>query len=215
MGLQLLPELSFCLVEDRVIFLDIARDRYFRLPEAAEHAFLELVDGAGGVAPADLPSGSPIAGLFRQASESVRPRPVAAPACTRAFIADPAGTSSVIRTGRALWGQLRASRLVRHRRLLVIIERLRSMRGGQRNTAGMEEIVRAHAVADLVHSVHDRCLAKSIALFIALRRSGCESRLIFGVMARPFAAHCWVQVDDMVVNGDVGLIRMFTPILVI
>ncbi len=215
MGLQLSPELSFCLVEDRVIFLDLTRDRYFRLRSADECAFLEVVNGSDDVRPSDLPTGFPIDRLFRQVSEAVRPRPAIAPACRQAFFPDPTTRPSVIQVTEAIFSQLCASRSVRNQRFLALVEHLRSMPNSGRQHGRLDKIVRAYALTDLFYSAHDRCLAKSIALFATLRRSGIDGRLILGVTARPFAAHCWVQLDDMVLNGDMDLIHLFTPILVI
>lgn len=216
MGLQLASDLSFCLVEDRLIFLDLAQDRYFRLQPEDERAFLDMINGSGDIDIASLPADFPMRRRLRHAPMSVRPRPVDAPACRRAFIPDPAASPPFIQTLVALIGQLRASRLVHHRPLAIIVRRLRSMRATGESKAGRAaEIVRAHAMADLLYSPHDRCLAKSIALFVALRRSGIGARLILGVAARPFAAHCWIQLDDRVLNGDIEVTRLFVPILVI
>jgi hypothetical protein len=215
MGLQLLPELSFCLVEDRVIFLDLASDRYFRLQSADERVFVELVNGSEDLSPSDLPAGFPVRRLFRHVSKPARPCPAIAPACRQAFLPDPTTRPSVIQVTEALFGQLRASRRVRNQRFLTLVEQLRSMSNNRHQNVRVDEIVQAHALTDLIYSAHDRCLAKSIALFAALRRSAIDGRLIFGVTARPFAAHCWVQVDDMVLNGDIDLIHLFTPIMII
>jgi hypothetical protein len=45
------------------------------------------------------------------------------------------------------------------------------------------------------------------------RRAGIRPTLVFGVSADPFAAHCWVQLDDIVLTGDLDTARQFTPIL--
>ena len=39
--------------------------------------------------------------------------------------------------------------------------------------------------------------------------------LVFAVMTRPFAAHCWVQLDETVLNDRLDHVRKFTPILVV
>ncbi len=214
MGLQLVPGLSFCLVEDRIVFLDLKRDRYFRLDADAEQAFRRLIAD-----PEEFPDADPIVSieqLIRRVPEPVRPLPVAAPACSGTFIPDSIARPDVRTLLHALTGQVHASWLSRHRPLGTTIARLRSIRiSGAADAGALSRIVRAHAQADLLYSAHDRCLAKSIALVTALRRSGINAHLIFGVTARPFAAHCWVQSNGMVINGDVALTRLFTPILVV
>lgn len=216
MGLQLAPGLSFCLVEDRIVFLDLKRDRYFRLDADAEQAFRRLIAD-----PEEFPDTDPqpfvsLEQLIRHVPEPVRPLPVAAPACSGTFIPDSIARPDVRTLLHALTGQIHASWLSRRRPLGTIIARLRSIRvSSPADVSALSKIVRAHAQADLLYSAHDRCLAKSIALVTALRRSGIDAHLIFGVTARPFAAHCWVQSDGMVINGDVSLTRLFTPILVV
>jgi hypothetical protein len=37
---------------------------------------------------------------------------------------------------------------------------------------------------------------------------------VMGVSGRPFAAHCWVQVGDRVVNDTLDHVILFTPILI-
>lgn len=216
MGLQLAPGLSFCLVEDRIVFLDLEHDRYFRLDADADQAFRRLIAGSEEPEDTDPRSNVSIGGLIRHVPEPGRPVPVIAPACNGTFVPNATGRPAAHSLLRALADQVHASWLTRHRRLGSIIARLRSIRpNGTIDAGAMSGIVRAHAQADLLYSAHDRCLAKSIALLAALRRSKVDAHLIFGVTARPFAAHCWVQSDGMVLNGDVALTRLFTPILVV
>ncbi|WP_258078242.1 hypothetical protein [Xanthomonas arboricola] len=33
-------DLAFCRIDERLVFLDVGNDRYFRLPEALEHSLL-------------------------------------------------------------------------------------------------------------------------------------------------------------------------------
>lgn len=40
------PDLSYCLIDGHPLFLDLAGDRYFRLPATTEQAFLAHLDGA-------------------------------------------------------------------------------------------------------------------------------------------------------------------------
>jgi hypothetical protein len=45
-----------------------------------------------------------------------------------------------------------------------------------------------------------------------LVRNGIGSAVMFGVMTRPFKAHCWVQIEDVVLNDSLDHVRLFTPI---
>lgn len=58
------------------------------------------------------------------------------------------------------------------------------------------------------------CLTRSAMLAGFLRRGGLRADWVFGVRLWPFAAHCWVQQDDVCLNDDVERLVAFTPILV-
>ncbi len=66
----------------------------------------------------------------------------------------------------------------------------------------------------LLFSARDACLFNSLALIEFLARHDCYPNLVLGVRARPFAAHCWVQLDDTVLNDGVEHVSRYTPIMV-
>ena len=37
---------------------------------------------------------------------------------------------------------------------------------------------------------------------------------VFAVKGAPFAAHCWIQLGDIVLNDSVENVRAYTPIMV-
>jgi hypothetical protein len=56
------------------------------------------------------------------------------------------------------------------------------------------------------------CLFDALALSDYLLGCGHRPYLVIGVRARPFAAHCWVQHDDAVLNDASDRCRTFVPI---
>jgi hypothetical protein len=48
-----------------------------------------------------------------------------------------------------------------------------------------------------------------------LARRGLYANLVFAVTTDPFAAHCWAQVDDLVLNDSVGNAQSYTPIRIV
>jgi len=58
------------------------------------------------------------------------------------------------------------------------------------------------------------CLQRGFLLKRLLRSHGIASDWVFGVRTWPFAAHCWVQVDDLVVGDSLERIQTYTPIMV-
>jgi hypothetical protein len=63
--------------------------------------------------------------------------------------------------------------------------------------------------------VPGKCLARSFLLLRHLRRHGHDARWVFGVKTWPFAAHCWLQVDDTVLDDAWERVAAFEPILVL
>lgn len=57
------------------------------------------------------------------------------------------------------------------------------------------------------------CLQRSFELRRLLAARGIASDWIFGVRTWPFAAHCWIQIGDLVVGDRLERVRFFTPIL--
>lgn len=60
-----------------------------------------------------------------------------------------------------------------------------------------------------------RCLHESLALLEFLARHRHYPRWIFGVHTAPFAAHCWLQHDDVVINDSLENVAQFTPIMMV
>ena len=57
------------------------------------------------------------------------------------------------------------------------------------------------------------CLQRSFLLRHVLARRGIAADWIFGVRTWPFAAHCWLQIDDLVVGDRLERVALYTPIL--
>ena len=75
-------------------------------------------------------------------------------------------------------------------------------------------VTAANAVA-LLTRVHNRCLVRALAVHAMCKKRGIRPKLVFGVIAHPFAAHCWVQLDSAVLVGGFEQARLHTPILVV
>lgn len=65
------------------------------------------------------------------------------------------------------------------------------------------------------YSARDACLFESLALGKFLASYHIHPRWVFGVQARPFAAHCWLQHDGIVLNDTVEYVSRYTPIMVV
>jgi len=61
--------------------------------------------------------------------------------------------------------------------------------------------------------VGPKCLARSFLLRRFLRRAGCDAAWVFGVRTWPFGAHCWLQAGDVVLDDAPERVAQFEPIL--
>jgi hypothetical protein len=59
------------------------------------------------------------------------------------------------------------------------------------------------------------CLFDSLALLDFLSQYTIYPTWVFGVQSEPFAAHCWVQDKDRLLNDTVERVRLYTPVLAI
>ncbi len=214
--------LSYCIVDDRPVFLDLRRDRYFLLPSTGEALFGQIL--AGDVRPDDararalartLDLPADWAAVRRGALDRGDAVPV------ESDLADvPADETSWWAVCRAIVAQRSAERQLRRNPLLETIDlrRRRKRDGaapGTENERDERRVVLAFRTSRLIRSSAQKCLAASIAMIDELARVGSFPDLVFGVALAPFAAHCWVQRGAVVLNDRAEHVRAYTPILVI
>ena len=60
-----------------------------------------------------------------------------------------------------------------------------------------------------------KCLIRSFVLLRFLQRSGLRADWVFGVATWPFAAHCWIQSGDQVLDDDWERLLAYEPILAV
>jgi hypothetical protein len=221
MTLRLRDNLHWCTVGGQVIFLDVEEDRYFRLPSRLNAAFERVA--ASGLEPGDCQS---LAALIDrgmliedQAAAGLRPPPAIPPA-TRDFLEAPCPVPGLAQVAKTMLAELQITSLLRRRSLLHVLEAI-EQEGVRPCTSSSEidvrlgGIVAASMAVALVLRAADRCLVRALAVHRACSRSGATVKLVFGVRTDPFAAHCWVQLEEMVLVGEFEQVRLFTPILVL
>jgi len=218
MGFALRENLSFCFVGRHAIFLDIAADRYFGVSEAASAALARLSQGAD--ASDDLVLASLLScGVLLETpgGEVVAPQP--ALPINRGF--EDGRNRSSARTfdfAAAVAALGSVALALRARGLGVAVHRLRRRpqvdpRHDTDDTVAA--IVAGFRSAEAVFSANRRCLLYSLALGYRLRRSGEPFHLVIAVKLAPFAAHCWIQQGDRLLNDSLDHARLFTPILIV
>jgi hypothetical protein len=216
MPLQLRDGLHWCECEGRAVFLDTRADRYFCLPQEANEAFLRTAGNRAGSADEAKLDMLCARGMLIPASGSVTLRP--APSLelpTRDLIderAPPAKPGLIV---RMLLAEFAAAWALRRRPFHAVLERARLCTKARAKKAwSAEQIAAAAAAAALITRSHDRCLVRALAVHSLLGKMGAGSKLVLGVVAHPFTAHCWVQLGSAVIVGGYEQARLYTPILV-
>jgi hypothetical protein len=216
-----LPQnVHYCEIGGQRVFLDLASDRYFRLPAAADAAFSSLASaGVDSEACAedimfllrsgvlvDAPQGRPIARTSSPRPngsllEGIGPYRPFAPA----ILAE-------------TWFLVSGARRAVARKKLPAYLRALGDKGAWAAAAPVAE--RANAVGQFRAArryvpAAPNCLYDSLALCRFLRRRGIGATLVIGVKLHPFAAHCWLQDGEEVLNDSLGAARDFEPIFAI
>jgi hypothetical protein len=65
------------------------------------------------------------------------------------------------------------------------------------------------------YSRPNACLLDSLSLLHFLARFHIFPSWVFGVIAEPFQAHCWLQWRDLVLNDSLPHIEGYTPIMLV
>ena len=217
MGWELAPYVSFCIASDMVLFLDVRHDRYFALPGELSGSFRDWLQT--GEPPGATPPAVPLllrSGLLRAAASAVPLQPVAmdVPTSSLPGAPMPADRLAALRAwGGGFLSVRRTRRRLAAHGLHGLIERAHAARPHAPSPP------RAHALAFQFargpRALEGDCLAATFAMLDFLHRRGSDARAVFGVMARPFRAHCWLQSDTEILNDDADHVRAFTPILVV
>ncbi|MFA5966680.1 MAG: lasso peptide biosynthesis B2 protein [Sphingomonas sp.] len=215
---QLLPHATICAASDRLILLDRRQDRYLMVPGRIADSVTDwLMAEATKDAPETLIELLQIGGTLGkddpQPSNADRVE-VAVPQTLAAGIAvrDIDGSRnllSIIRLVAGTWLGLR-SRGFDH--MLRRIDRQAVAISATTSAAALTGIAAYDRERRYVPLARN-CLLDSLAQYRWLDRAGIGCRLVFGVTGAPFAAHCWLQSDDTILNDSYEHVSRFTPIL--
>ncbi|WP_371136520.1 lasso peptide biosynthesis B2 protein [Novosphingobium sp.] len=200
-----LETLAWCVIDGTAIFLDLGSDRYFRLPDVQNRDFVTSVC---------LPA---LSSPCQPASLPLPPSWIP-PVRQSAAVQD--GPFHVGNVARALWVQRRVERRLARNPLSAILHDLRSTITSrcdrdQSDSTKVAGDIRAFQQARLLRSAADRCLPRSIALALCLASHRCRAHVVLGVKLAPFAAHCWTQLRDEVLNDEVEEVLRYQPILIV
>lgn len=222
MGYTLAPSVTYCVAGGRYFFLDLHQDRYTCLSARAQQAFMRLeTENAFAAVDTQALEALVVGGVLSFVENSVAPRPCKGSQPATRSIHRHAGYSCP-----SLHALGAATNLYRMKRAVVrggLEPQATIIRTAKHRLSKTEEvdldrvgrIARSYELAGLAFSLNDNCLTWSLTLAKSMLRCGIHVDVIFGVMARPFLAHCWVQAGNTVLNEEVERTEQFTPILVL
>jgi hypothetical protein len=209
------PSLSFGFVGGRPVFMDEQEDSYFTLDEPGEAEFLDRLKSDGTISPVGSTILRASLGLPGEAVDLVFARPQA---IVRSLVED---IQPITRA--CIRDVLRATKLVRHiqsslarRPIAAILSELTRAERECRSAGASEvaqEAVRFIAARRIV-PCRGNCLTDSLALIQWLGIPA-GALLVFAVKLEPFAAHCWVQIGDLLLNDLTETAAQFQPVRVI
>lgn len=219
MPYRLHEEMSYCQVDGHLIFLDMEEDRYFRLPDRLERAFLAQLHGDThpDIGVGDLVRQNILIPCFnveepQRASTIVLPSRSAIERKSAAPSLDTRTLFEVFATVFSMQLQLKTRRL---KHLVHALVEHRQCKTETLRTASDSSFLKA---ADTFRRarpyvpIENCCLLDSLSMVRFLSRRRLSARLVFGIARDPFAAHCWVQAGDWVLNDTVGNVIAHTPI---
>ncbi len=226
-----------CRDEDYIVVLDLKQDRYFAL-EAAKTAMLTAVVPGWPVAGqrgTDAVVGDAAEAALRpllrqgwllEASTGAREAtPVSVPRPETQLTGDGDGASEKVGL-RTLFAFVVASvfakAALRLRPFDHVVRRVAQRKARYSNANEPLDLERARRLIEVfermrafLFSTRDECLHDSLAVLEFLARYRIFPTWVFGVRARPFAAHCWVQHEDVVFNDTVEHVSTYVPIMTI
>lgn len=239
------PHAHCCLTDEGVVLLDLKGHKYLGLSTSESHGLENIIlrwpsaqcvnspamDDHGGrqaTSTDELVQQLIQQDLIRPARGENLPKAIHAPppraALDESYDLDGTGPRySALHVVRFLRACLMASALLRTQSMEHIVSRVRTRRDktihSNPNGVGDDQVRFLASVfrhlRPFLFTGADRCLFDSLALLEFFARFQMHPFLVFGVRARPFAAHCWVQSHELVLNSPIELAKRFTPILVV
>jgi hypothetical protein len=215
MTLALPPHVYLAVLGDDVVLLDTVADAYFCVPDGV--ALLRPSCDRGAVAPPDAAVIASLvdAGLLDRSAAAT---PRVAPMRPTRSLDDPpddrATATELLRLCGALWD---LAWRYRGRRLTGILAYV-SAEADASHSSSKEEVLRLAGLFQRWVAwlpIPRKCLVRSFILLRFLQRSGQHASWVFGVATWPFAAHCWLQLDDVALDDHAERLVEYEPILAV
>lgn len=220
-----------CLADEHIVFLDLKDDKYFYLPPEVAKYNKPLIDRRAIYVPIhiaeeqlkDTIDDLVRAGVFVPDYSAAEPPDVWLPAPEQEF-------SEAILDGRPTinwhWSLIFFKAFL----LAIIGIKIRGIHGitkhlssfNTKNNGSVVDVERLEKAVSyfryirvVFYTAHKECFFDCIVMMYFLRMIGFRANWVFGVTMKPFTAHCWVQLDDIVLSDYVEKVFPFHAIMVV
>lgn len=217
MLVMLRPGLAYCVTEGQAVFLDLTADRYFALSPAKTAAFSDCLieDHSPEAKPAlryFIDAGILVIGV---ADATGRALPnIQLPARDAPLLPDVSVRRQTLVRAMAILLATRFKQIYRPKALFAFGLEARWWKLGA-NASGrgrLGDLLEAMSYAERLLPLRLNCVSRTRALKYFLACYGVDTDMIVGVRLHPFSAHCWLQVDDIVLNDTLEGIAPYTVI---
>jgi hypothetical protein len=227
-----------CIRDDDLVLLDLASDQYLALRAAQTIGLSSMIEGwpvkrseRGREMQTSYADLQALANeLFRRGiltadiTSGKNGAPVSVFAALAELTADNAGRRS-LRTADVIAlvaSSISAALSLRYRPLKCVIDQVehRKRQRAERSISVDGEVfgrlIAAHGyLRPFLFSTRNSCLFECLVLMNFFARYDLFPTWVFGVHTHPFAAHCWIQSDGLVLNDTVDHVSRYTPIMAI
>ena len=221
-----------CVHDEHVVFLDVHKDRYFALEAARTAGLGSLVpDWPVSVSQPDAGLPSVIALLLKKGIlvAKVECGKAASPISAEkprgnltAEDVDQAPRIGPAMVCRFIAAATRAALLLKYRTFGHVIDRVAGRLARATSAGRVPDIARTEGLVSAFATLRpffftakDACLFDALALSEFLASYAVYPRWVFGVQARPFGAHCWLQLGDIVLNDTAEHVKHYSIIMVV
>lgn len=212
-GLVLAPGVRHAVVDDDVVFLDLAKGAYACMAGIAG-SFAPQADGRLLIHDARLAAQLSAAGLLAPILADAwtvgRRVPMPPRASAVRWSYPPPRLADIASILRAIGDVVTGYRNQPLTRILRPVADVPAAVVDARLLAAVDAFHRWIPYAPLP----GKCLVRSFVLKRFLARAGLGADWVFGVATWPFRAHCWLQAGDVVLDDTVEHVAGYTPILV-
>jgi hypothetical protein len=209
---------NVCVNGGHALFLDIERNRYFRLAPNRDATVRALIEGES-ICEDELQALLRLGIVVEQGIDAVPLAPPSVIPPARSLVehqgAECSGPHWPLLPEIA-WLLAVARARLRWKEFASVMKSLAARKESiEDNVYGADDVALAFVNTRRLAPFPSVCLADSLALLAFLLRRDIRADLVIGVKSRPFGAHCWVQRGDIILNSPLDDAAMFTPILVV